>query len=155
MGREIERKFLVASDDWRLKAPPPRRVRQGYLASGASANVRVRVIGQKAFLTVKSKEPGLIRQEFEYAIPIAEAEEMLAGLCGQQVIEKQRFTLSGGEVDWIIDVFEGRHAGLVLAEVELLATDPRWNSSRQIRRSRCPPGSGPKSPTIRATGTNS
>ncbi len=131
MGLEIERKFLIANDAWRAAASVPRSIRQGYLARGEHANVRVRIIGKKAFLTVKSNTAGLVRQEFEYAIPLVEARAMLSDLCGELILEKQRFTVSADEIEWTIDLYEGRLAGLVLAEVELFATDqeialPTW-----------------------------
>lgn len=88
---------------------------------------------KKRFLTVKSKSPGLIRQEFEYTIPVGEAETMLATLCADRVLQKQRFIVPVEDLEWTIDVFNGPLAGLVLAEVELYATDmaidlPSWVS---------------------------
>lgn len=102
MGQEIERKFLVIGDEWRAQAAAPRLVRQGYLASSATASVRVRIIGSRAYLTVKSAGAGLIRSEFEYTIPIAEADAMLTHLCAPSIIRKRRYELTCNELDWII-----------------------------------------------------
>lgn len=130
MGVEIERKFLVRNESWRLGATPGVPIRQGYL-SGAEdrASARVRREGERASLTVKGPG-GLTRAEYEYVIPVAEAEEMLATLCGP-VLGKQRHGLRHAGLDWTVDVFEGPLAGLVLAEVELSSADqpveiPSW-----------------------------
>jgi adenylate cyclase len=122
MACEIERKFLVTDDRWRGAAlGPGLLLRQGYLRGGGGPNhpvVRVRLAGAEAFLTIKG--PGLmIRAEFEYPIPQADAEAMLAALCTPPVIEKTRFRVPHGGLVWEVDVFAGHLAGLVLAEVEL------------------------------------
>ena len=129
--REIERKFLVAGDDWRKKAGHPSAIVQGYLARGRQATVRVRIKdGQSATLTVKSRVRGASRSEFEYRVPIKDAKALL-DLCGRSRIEKQRYTVTHGKLVWEIDVFAGAHEGLVLAEVELARADepvslPSW-----------------------------
>lgn len=130
MGTEIERKFLVISDDWRELAKRGRRIRQGYLSTQAMV-VRVRILDHTALLTIKDNRPGLVRTEFEYAIPLKDAEEMLAHHCGELQIEKTRYAIDLAGVTWVVDVFDGKLAGLVLAEVELYATDqsldlPSW-----------------------------
>lgn len=129
MGTEIERKFLVVNDGWRAGALGPGvALRQGYLAQ--QPVVRVRVAGPKAFLTIKG--PGLLqRAEFEYPIPLADAEAMLATLCAPPVIEKTRTRVGHGGLTWDVDVFGGHLAGLVLAEVELPSAEaavalPGW-----------------------------
>jgi adenylate cyclase len=123
MPMEIERKFLVVSDAWRGRGMPAgRRFCQGYLAGGDGVSVRVRRASDEAFITIKGDAIGPARPEYEYPIPVAEAEELLSRLCRRPLIEKTRHeVLHDGHV-WEIDVFGGANAGLVLAEVEL--SDP-------------------------------
>ena len=128
MGIEIERKFLVRSDDWRTAADAGVRMRQGYLSRGGPASIRVRVEGQRANLNIKSAEMGMQRQEYEYDIPTLEAEEMLDRLCLRPIIEKTRYTLQHAGHTWEIDVFEGENAGLVVAELELEHPDEPFES---------------------------
>jgi adenylate cyclase len=117
--REIERKFLVVGDAWRKKASHPATIVQGYLARGRQATVRVRIKdGRSATLTIKSRERGASRSEFEYRVPVKDAKALLE-LCGRSRIEKQRYTVAHGKLTWEVDVFTGAHDGLVLAEVEL------------------------------------
>ena len=117
MGKEIERKFLVEGDAWKRAAQEGLPCRQGYLVADESKTVRVRIIGTRAFLTVKSKTSGISRSEFEYAIPVEDAESMLA-LCDQGV-EKTRYLILHEGMTWELDVFEGANRGLVMAEIEL------------------------------------
>ena len=131
MGIEIERKFLVGSDQWRAAAGPGTRYRQGYLYAQADGAVRVRVAGDEAWLTVKGATRGIERLEFEYVIPRADAEAMLEHLCRRPLIEKTRYVVPHGGRRWEVDVFEGANAGLVVAEVELPSADaavdlPAW-----------------------------
>lgn len=129
--REIERKFLVVGDAWRKKAGHPSTIVQGYLARGRQATIRVRIKdGRSATLTIKSRERGASRSEFEYRLPLKDARALLE-LCGRSRIEKQRYTLAHGKLTWEIDVFGGAHEGLVLAEVELATAEqpvplPSW-----------------------------
>ena len=125
MGKEIERKFLVRDDRWREGAAGV-VMRQGYLAVGPPVAVRVRVSGNKAMLNIKRATLELTRDEFEYAIPLADAEAMLAGLCEGQVVEKTRYKVVFGGRMWEIDVFNGVNRGLVVAEIELAAEDDRF-----------------------------
>jgi CYTH domain-containing protein len=118
MGTEIERKFLVSSDQWREGAKPT-AIRQGYLLSGPGHVVRVRTYGEQAFLTIKSGGAGMSRLEFEYEIPVADATVMLDALCPRPLIEKTRFAVDVDGTHWVVDVFFGDNEGLVLAEVEL------------------------------------
>ena len=118
MGLEIERRFIVGGDGWRAAATRTRRLNQGYLAREDGVTVRLRVADNAGKLTIKG--PGrLVRLEFEYAIPPADAEEMLAALCDGRRIVKTRHDVPHGGLTWEVDVFEGTLAGLVLAEVEL------------------------------------
>lgn len=130
MPLEIERKFLVASVGWRDGVTRVRHLRQGYLTRSGRASVRVRVVdGREAWITVKSTNVGPSRMEFEYAVPVADGEQMLQ-LCGS-IIEKVRHDVPHAGHVWEIDVFAGANAGLVLAEVELDRHDaevamPHW-----------------------------
>ena len=119
MGREIERKFLVTSDAWRAGAKGV-RIRQGYLSLDPERTVRVRLAGEKAWITVKGLSRGPVRDEFEYPIPAADAVAMLDGLC-RASLEKTRHKVRFGGHTWEVDVFHGRHDGLVMAEIEMAA----------------------------------
>ena len=118
MGKEIERKFLVKGDDWRGLAQG-KRYRQGYLSTVKERTVRVRTVGDKAYITVKGISSGATRAEYEYEIPLADADEMLDKLCEHPLIEKTRYRIPQDEVTWEVDEFEGENRGLIVAEVEL------------------------------------
>lgn len=129
MGIEIERKFLVRPGLWTPR-DAGEYIRQGYLAGTDTAAVRVRVRADRAYLTVKGPTTGLSRLEFEYAVPVPDAMEMLDTLCAA-VIEKHRHLESHGGRLWEIDVFHAANEGLVVAEVELPSEDapfekPAW-----------------------------
>ncbi|NRB40732.1 MAG: CYTH domain-containing protein [Pseudomonadales bacterium] len=117
MALEIERKFLVKNDSWKAGLKPT-IFKQAYLNSEPDRTVRVRIAGEEAFLTIKSKTTGISRQEFEYAIPVHEAEQLLK-LCETPALEKNRYFLKAGDLTWEIDEFLGLNAGLVVAEIEL------------------------------------
>lgn len=130
MGVEIERKFLVCGDGWRERADAGTVIAQGYLNTEPARTVRVRRTGEAAWLTIKGESRGAERAEFEYAIPPADADQLLA-LCEPTIVRKTRHRLADGEHTWEIDVFEGDNAPLVLAEVELARADaavhrPDW-----------------------------
>ena len=131
MPEEIERKFLVASDGWRDAADGGRRLRQAYLARTDALVVRVRVADEtEATLTIKGAVPGRTRREFEYPVPVEHARALMALALGRS-IEKRRYTVPAEPGEWEIDVFEGEHAGLVIAEIELAHEDagfarPGW-----------------------------
>ena len=143
MGREIERKFLVVSDTWRESADAVRMV-QGYLSPGPPMSVRVRIEGNEASLNIKESLLEIGRAEFEYPIPVPDAEAMLERCVGQIVSKTRHRVRHGGHV-WEVDVFEGDNAGLVVAEVELtsetdvvilppwvgreVSTDPRYRNT--------------------------
>lgn len=116
MPVEIERKFLVAGSEW--KTATGTLYRQGYLSRNAGRTVRIRVAGEKAFLTIKGITQGISRAEFEYEIPLADAEELLK-LCDGPLIEKTRHLVVEAGTTWEVDEFHGDNAGLVVAEVEL------------------------------------
>jgi adenylate cyclase len=117
MAVEIERKFLLASEDWR-GGEPGVAYRQGYLVSDAIKTVRVRVAGERAYLTIKGGRIGIARPEYEYRIPVPEAEAMLA-FCEPNVIVKTRYRVPYADHVWEIDEFHGANEGLLVAEVEL------------------------------------
>lgn len=130
MPVEIERKFLVVGDGWRRLSRSSERYRQGYLSLGPGPTVRVRRAGPVAFVTVKG-DGRIARPEFEYEIPVADAEAMLAELCHRPLVEKTRHEVWHAGVLWHVDEFEGGNGGLVMAEVELAAVDqplrlPDW-----------------------------
>jgi len=129
MGLEIERKFLVRNESWRTVNGT--LFRQGYLSSNLHRVVRVRTMGEKAVLTVKGLNSGPVRREFEYAIPLADANAMLDDLCERPLIEKTRYRIKFAEHIWEVDEFFGDNAGLLVAEIELQAEDeffekPSW-----------------------------
>jgi len=116
---EIERKFLVRNDSWRDAAGEGVHFRQGYIIGAQRASVRVRIEGENANLNIKGATLGVRRQEYEYTIPLDEANELLDTLCEQPLIEKTRYTVRHGAHLWEIDLFEGDNRGLVVAEIEL------------------------------------
>jgi adenylate cyclase len=121
MAIELERKFLVTGESWRRQMQGPgQRYRQGYLAKGdVTVRVRIRGHNEGASLTIKSRRRGIMRLEFEYAIPVMDAETLLRKLAPHSLVEKMRFKLRYRGYAWSVDEFMGRHAGLVLAEIEL------------------------------------
>jgi adenylate cyclase len=121
MATEIERKFLVRGQEWRQLATGV-IYRQGYIASSKDCTVRVRVAGDQGYLTIKGGTQGISRAEYEYAIPLTDAMELLDTLCQQPLIEKTRYRVAWHGVVWEIDEFVGENQGLTIAEVEL--TDP-------------------------------
>ncbi len=128
MALEIERKFLVTGTAWREAAGV--RYAQGYLNRDKYRTVRVRVAGDAAFLTIKGLTQGATRAEFEYPIPVADAQALL-GLCEGPLIEKTRYVVQVGTTTWEVDEFHGENAPLVVAEVELTSEDaaferPDW-----------------------------
>jgi adenylate cyclase len=129
MSQEIERKFLVTGEAWRTDNGA--LIRQGYLHNKIDGNVRVRTKGERAYLTIKGSTNGITRLEFEYDIPLEEANEMLDKLCLKPLIEKVRHEVNFDGFLWEIDEFLGDNAGLVVAEIELdneeqEFTKPNW-----------------------------
>ena len=130
MGKEIERKFLLKDDSWRSLSSG-RICYQGYLSSTKEHVVRVRIIGEKGFLTIKRFISKRQRMEFEYEIPIEDAREMLDEVCEKPLIEKKRYRIEHQGMVWEIDEFLGANQGLILAEVELeqenqFVEKPEW-----------------------------
>ena len=131
MAKEIERKFLVSGDGWRSAVETKAFLKQAYVASMDDRSLRVRILdGKRARLTIKIGRASITRDEFEYDIPVADAEELLESAIGI-VIEKTRHRVPHEGFVWEVDVFSGTHRGLVIAEVEMTSeTDspalPAW-----------------------------
>ncbi|MBK1649974.1 CYTH domain-containing protein [Rhabdochromatium marinum] len=131
MAVEIERKFLVRHEGWRASVESEAHIRQGYLSAEAQLTLRVRVCNEQAFLTLKGATRGIARSEFEYPIPPAEAEAMLAEFAQAPLIDKRRYRVREAGRLWEVDVFAGDNQGLILAEIELTHADedfprPDW-----------------------------
>jgi CYTH domain-containing protein len=131
MGKEIERKFLVKKDTFKTLAQGT-RYRQGYLNSQKERVVRVRTIDDKGFLTVKGITTGATRVEYEYEIPLKDAEAMLDELCEKPLIEKNRYKIKQGNFIWEVDEFFGENQGLICAEVELESESQRYDKPEWI-----------------------
>jgi adenylate cyclase len=126
MPQEIERKFLVIGDAWRPLGHAQRYC-QGYIPTVGKQTVRARIAGDKGYLTLKGPAVGFTRPEFEYEIPLAEAQAILDTLCEPPLIEKIRYRIPMKDLVWEVDEFLGDNAGLILAEIELLSEDqPFW-----------------------------
>jgi len=132
MAQEIERKFLVKSQDFRDEAFNNYRITQGYLSSDPHRTVRVRIKGEKGFITIKgiSNESGTSRFEWEKEVPLKDVEELLL-ICETGVIDKTRFEVKIGNFIYEVDVFEGENQGLIVAEIELSSENesfekPKW-----------------------------
>lgn len=132
---EIERKFLVCDDSYRQLAYDSSRIKQGYICSGHGRTVRVRIRGDRGYLTIKgaSDEKGLSRYEFEKEITLDEAEQLFK-LCEPGVIDKTRFLVKSGCHVFEVDEFYGDNEGLVIAEVELQAEDEAFETPSFIAK---------------------
>ncbi len=119
MAVEIERKFLVKNDAWRSLSTGTVYC-QGYIPTAAGRTVRVRIIGDQGYLTIKGPSNGTTRAEFEYLIPVEEATEILETLCDRPFIKKKRYKIVQDELTWEVDEFFEENQGLILAEVELI-----------------------------------
>lgn len=119
MAKEIERKFLTKSSEYRHLAEAV-IYRQGYICNFTDKTVRIRLAGDKAFITIKGAATGYSRDEFEYEIPPDDARQMLDKLCEKPLIEKTRRIIALTDKTWVVDEFEGDNEGLIMAEVELL-----------------------------------
>ncbi|TXL08096.1 CYTH domain protein [Methylococcaceae bacterium CS1] len=123
MAIEIERKFLLANDNWRTQVSKSTRYRQGYLNSDKHSSVRVRVSDDKDKINIKSATIGAQRQEYEYDIPAEDAHELLNTLCHKPLVEKTRHLVVVKQHTWEIDEFSGENQGLIVAEIELSAVN--------------------------------
>ena len=118
MAQEIERKFLVNGDSYRARASQIIDIEQGYLSREPARTVRVRIAGERAFITIKGTNHGARRAEFEYEIPLCDAQQLML-MCLPGKVRKTRHVVVEGDLRWEVDEFHGTHAGLVVAEVEL------------------------------------
>lgn len=118
MGIEIERKFLVKSDEWR---PLGKQIfyQQGYLLADKNRTIRIRTFDEKGFITIKGSSKGISRSEFEYEIPVEEAKMILETLCEKPLIKKYRTKIKFNNLIWEVDEFIDENYGLIIAEVEL------------------------------------
>jgi len=122
MAKEIERKFLIHEQKINLYEYDSIEIIQGYLSKDYNPTIRIRISGSIAFLTVKGPNDGITRSEFEYHIPVTDAEEMLK-LCHGQIISKTRFSVEG----WEVDMFHRHNEGLIIAEIELDSVDAEFD----------------------------
>ena len=130
MGVEIERKFLVINNDWKRHGTPT-FLRQGYICSDPGRIVRVRIDGQNAMLTIKGISTGIACGEWEYPIPLSDAQSLLDHVCQLPLIEKNRYRIECNDLVWEVDEFFGENTGLIVAEVELASESqeierPSW-----------------------------
>jgi adenylate cyclase len=133
MGIEIERKFLLANESWRAEVQRSEHIRDGLVAASHDRKTRVRIKGANATLGVKTKRIEGRRQEFEYEIPLHDAERLM-DCCGINVLEKIRHYIAIGGVVWEIDEYRGILKGVIVAEVELKAIDQRIDIPSWIGR---------------------
>lgn len=130
MATEIERKFLIKDNHWRKNATGT-LYRQGYIPTKNGTTVRVRLVGNQGYLTIKGLSVGFSRAEYEYPIPAEDAQEMLDKLCDRPLIEKTRYKIDIAGLIWEVDEFAGENQGLIMAEVELTDEEhsfelPEW-----------------------------
>ncbi len=133
MAYEIERKFLVTDQSWRAEVSDSVLMLQAYIYSDRQNAVRVRTAGERAWLTVKSALTHLKRAEYEYEVPLADANEML-NLCTRPPLEKVRHNLIHAGRHWVIDEYRGENSGLVVAEIELDSEDEDFESRPGLGR---------------------
>ncbi len=131
MATEIERKFLVLNQDWQEYTRSELHIVQAYLATNEFSSTRIRIQNDKANINIKSATLGISRTEFEYAIPVDDAQLMIDELCVKPAIEKTRYIVKHMQHTWEIDVFSGDNEGLIVAEIELSSPDeafekPSW-----------------------------
>ena len=134
MAKEIELKFLVQNSSFMDISDSRRDIKQGYISRRPEGTVRVRICGDKAFLTVKGRNKGAVRDEWEYPVPVEDAMQMLARCTEGNVIEKTSYIVPFGGLNWEIDVFHGAHEGFVVAEIELPAPDTPFTQPPFIGR---------------------
>ena len=131
MGVEIERKFLLKNNDWRQGVDQGVRYEQGYFVTNSLCSVRVRTEGESANITIKSAGLDIQRSEYEYPIPISDAQNFLENMCIDGTIQKIRYIIKYENNIWEIDEFSGKNKGLIVAEIELSSREqsfvkPSW-----------------------------
>lgn len=125
MAKEIERKFLIKQTELG-PLEGGAAIKQGYISTKDNTAVRIRVTGRKAYLTLKGENKGVTRTEFEYEIPVVDAEQIISELCTGPVVEKTRYLITYVDHTWELDVFHGDNEGLMVAEIELSREDERF-----------------------------
>jgi len=128
---ECERRFLVTGNEWRGVSHRSSPIRQGYLTDCDGVTVRVRRVGERGYITIKTPQQGISRAELEYEIPVDHADFLIETACGRRMVEKVRHEISHAGLAWTVDEFHGLNRGLVLAEIELDRADrpvplPAW-----------------------------
>jgi len=131
MAIEIEHKFLLKNNDWRKQVARSIKYKQGYLSAQPTCSIRVRISDTQAWLNIKSATIGSHRNEYEYEIPLLDANEILSTLCAKPIIEKTRHFVVDDNNTWEIDEFSGVNQGLIVAELEIseigkVFTKPSW-----------------------------
>jgi adenylate cyclase len=131
MALEIERKFLIRDDSWRQSSTGSAHIFQGYFARTPLLRARIRIYGEKGYITLKSESGTLVRHEYEYEIPKADAVEMIQQFSIEPIITKTRYDVPFEGIVWAVDIFDGANSGLILAEAELKSPDqplalPSW-----------------------------
>jgi len=132
---EIEHKFLLKNEDWKKIAGEKKLYQQAYISTHSGTTIRVRIVGEIAYLTLKgqlSGERGISRSEFEYQIPLADAQVMLAEYVDSPIVEKYRYLIPYAGKVWELDEFIGDNAGLVIAEIELKSEDEEFETPAWI-----------------------
>lgn len=127
MGKEIEHKYLVTDDSFKKMSIEQHHISQGYLSRDKERTVRIRIIDNEARLTIKGKNNGDTRSEYEYSIPVCDADEMLNDLCVQPVIIKTRHIINYNGNKWEVDEFGGKLQGLILAEIEIPYSEYKYD----------------------------
>lgn len=127
MAVEIERKFLVKNEEWRNQVDESFEISQGYLNSSIDRNVRVRIKGEQAFLTIKTKTKSITRTEFEYQIPLEDGLQLI-DICEKPIIKKRRHLIIQNQHTWELDVFELENKGLLIAEIELSSEEEQFKT---------------------------
>lgn len=127
MSKEIERKFLVKNDSYKSMAKESVRIIQGYLSTDKRATVRVRIWGDEAYITVKGENRGMVRDEWEYPIPVSDASQMLDRLVEGAVVDKTRYIVEFNGDKWEVDEFHSPVSDLVVAEIELNHTEQSFD----------------------------
>ena len=121
--QEFERKFLVRGDEYRSRGREI-HLQQGYLSTDKDRTVRVRVEGDnKGLITIKGRSTGELQPEYEYEIPVEDAKQIIASLCGGKVIDKIRYAITVNGFDWVVDEFKGLNESLVIAEIEAVSEE--------------------------------
>lgn len=131
MATEIERKFLLKNELWRNKAEGT-LFRQGYLSFDIDRTVRVRIVDKKAYLTIKGRNNGATRMEFEYEIPFDDGCQLLDTMVIAPIIEKTRYHIAHNHFNWVVDEFFGDNKGLIIAEIELSHENEAFNAPEWI-----------------------